>query len=224
MWGEIEKKMFNLNQTPFAVYISRLIILVIALTVHELAHAWSADWFGDDTPRLHGRLTLNPLAHLDLLGSLAFLVVGFGWAKPVPVNLYKLERENQYAPLWVALAGPLSNLALALIAAIPIRTGLISLAGGTGQFFPTGTQLISEFIFLNLILMLFNLIPISPLDGEKVLTYLLPPQSRGILDQLRPYGPMILLALLFIGPSLGINILSLLVGAPTRALFSILVG
>jgi Zn-dependent protease len=207
-----------------ATLISRAIILVIAFTAHEFAHAASADWFGDDTPRLNGRLTLNPLVHLDPLGSLLLLVAGFGWARPVPVNPYALERRNPYAPMWVALAGPLSNLLLAVLAAIPFRLGLVSLFGPSGEILPTPSQFLAEFIFLNLILLLFNLIPIFPLDGEKVLTYLLPADSRGTLEQIRPYGPMILMLLIFIGPWLGLDLLTLVIGQPVRALFSILIG
>jgi Zn-dependent protease len=201
-----------------------MITLVIAFTVHELAHAWTADYFGDDTPRLSGRLTWNPLAHLDPLGSVLILFAGFGWAKPVPINVAKLERESQYAPLWVALAGPFSNLALAAIAAIPFKFGLVSVFGASNAFFPTPSQFLTEFIFLNLILLFFNLIPIFPLDGEKVLTYLLPPQSRGFLVRMRPYGSFILLALIFVGPRMGIDLLSLVIGTPSQALFLLLVG
>lgn len=212
-----------LNLSP-ATLIARLIVLVIAFTVHELAHAWTADWFGDDTPRLSGRLTWNPLAHLDFMGSLLILVSGFGWAKPVPINLYALQRRNQYAPMWVALAGPVSNLLLAALAAIPIRLGLVPIFGAAGSLLPSASELLFEFITLNLILLLFNLIPLAPLDGEKVLTYLLPPASRATLDQLRPYGPMILLGLIFVGPWLGINLLGTLIGTPATFLFRILIG
>ncbi len=207
-----------------ATIISRMITLVIAFTVHELAHAWTADYFGDDTPRVNGRLSFNPLVHLDPLGSLLLLVAGFGWARPVPVNLYKLQRENEYAPVWVSLAGPVSNLVLAIIAAIPFRLGLVSIFGATSRFFPTPSQFLGEFIFLNLILLFFNLIPIAPLDGEKVLTYLLPTQSRGTLDQIRPYGPMLLLALIFVGPRIGFDLLGLLIWTPTQWLISLLLG
>lgn len=207
-----------------ATIISRAIILVIAFTAHEFAHAATADWFGDGTPRANGRLTLNPLVHLDPLGSLLILVTGFGWARPVPINPYALERRNPYAPMWVALAGPASNLLLAVLAAVPFQLGLITPFGPAGRIFPTLSQFMVEFIFLNLILLLFNLIPVFPLDGEKVLTYLLPPSSRGTLEQLRPYGPMILMLLIFVGPWLGLDILGLVIGRPVLALSSLLLG
>ena len=94
------------------------IVLGVAFSVHEFAHAWTANFFGDDTPRLNGRLTLNPLAHLDPIGTIMLFIAGFGWAKPVPVSLYALERRSPAAPMWVALAGPISNFLMALVAAI----------------------------------------------------------------------------------------------------------
>lgn len=208
-----------------ATLIARVIVLLLALPIHELAHAWTADWFGDDTPRLNGRISLNPLVHLDPLGSLMILVAGFGWAKPVPVNLYALERRNQYTPLWVAFAGPLSNLLLAVLATIPIRLGLVDIFGPPGTVFPTPSQLLFEFIWLNLILFVFNLIPIFPLDGEKVLTYLLPPNSqvRGIMDQLRPIGPMLLVLLIVVPRFSPINPLGWIIGVPVERLLSFLV-
>jgi Zn-dependent protease len=211
----------ELLTNPLAL-IPRLIVLVVALTVHEFAHAWSADRFGDDTPRQNGRLTLNPLVHLDPIGALVFLLAGFGWAKPVPVNLYALERNNRFAPVWVAFAGPLSNFLLALIVAIPFRLGLF-------DSLPLNVlELFAQFVWLNLVLMVFNLIPIFPLDGEKVLTYLLllAPESglRRLLDQVRPIGPMILMFMIFAGPLIGFNLIDTLVIVPVNAIFATLVG
>ncbi len=214
--------MFNL--TP-ATLISRLLVLVIAFTVHEFAHAAVADYFGDPTPRSEGRLTLNPLVHLDLFGSLMLLIAGFGWARPVRVNPYLLRRRSRWAELWVAFAGPLSNLLLALIAAIPFRLGLAHffLFGGN-IWFPTFSQFMTEFLFLNLVLMLFNLLPVAPLDGEKVLGELLPPQMAYRIEQIRPYGPAILLVLIFLLPYLGIDVLGLLIGWPASRMAFLLIG
>src|SRR5690606_1904095 len=146
--------MFDLNP---ATLISRVIVLVIAFTVHEFAHAWTADRFGDPTPRMNGRLTLNPLSHLDPVGSLLLLIAGFGWARPVPVNPYALGRRSDAALMWVSLAGPLSNLMLALLGAIPLRLGLVTFQGfGPISFLPTLYMLLTEFVFINLVLMLFN--------------------------------------------------------------------
>jgi Zn-dependent protease len=210
-----------------AVIFARIIVLIIAFTVHEFAHAWSATYFGDDTPRYNGRLTLNPLSHLDPIGSLMLLFVGFGWAKPVPVNPYVLRRHSSAALMLVALAGPLSNLIMAVLAAIPFRLGLISVANIPllpGQLIPHLPYLFYTFILINLILMLFNLLPIAPLDGDKILDYFLPPQLSQSLDSIRPYGPMILMAVVFLGPMLGIPILYYLVFSPTSILASILIG
>jgi Zn-dependent protease len=215
--------MFN-DITP-AILISRIIILVIAFTIHEFAHALTADYFGDDTPRLQGRLSLNPLVHLDPLGSLLLLAVGFGWARPVMVNPYALRRSSPAGPMLVAAAGPLSNLLMAVVAAIPVQAGLIALNNSSGRLFPTASQFISEFVFINLLLMLFNLIPLAPLDGEKVLYYFLPPAGQSLMDNLRPYSTTILLALLFIAPFfLRINIIGGLIGPPLNALFRLLLG
>jgi Zn-dependent protease len=205
--------------------ISRILVLIIAFTVHELAHAWTATFFGDDTPRMYGRLTLNPLAHLDPMGSLLLLVGGFGWAKPVPVNPYALARHSRSAPMLVALAGPLSNLLMAILAAIPFRLGLLSLfAPQASRFFPSVGGFLLEFIIINLVLMLFNLIPLAPLDGEKIADFFFPPSWGRVLDQIRPYGPVILLAIVFVGPLVGLPVISWIIGPPMRALFGLLLG
>jgi Zn-dependent protease len=213
--------MLGLN---ISTLIPRLFTLLTALTIHEFAHAWTADQMGDDTPRLHGRLTLNPLAHLDPLGSLMLILVGFGWAKPVPINPYALRRRSPSAVMLVSLAGPFSNLLLAVLGSIPFQIGLMApnFAVGGGVI-PNASSFLMEFIFLNLILAFFNLIPLAPLDGEKVAEFLLPPEGQDILRRLRPYGGMILLALLFIGPMLGFNLLNIIVGWPARQLLMFLV-
>jgi Zn-dependent protease len=210
---------------------ARMIVLVVALSVHEFAHAWTANYFGDDTPRLNGRLTLNPLAHLDPIGSLMILFARFGWAKPVPVNAYALMRRSPAALMLVALAGPLSNFLMAILAAVPFRAGLVSVFTAqfdayvrSGMLFPTGPQILWEFLTINLILMLFNLIPIAPLDGDKIADYFFPPSWGRALETIRPYGPMILLGVIFVGPMLGLPILSWIIGYPMQALVGLLVG
>jgi Zn-dependent protease len=205
--------LFNLDP---ATLIARLVVLVVALTFHEYAHAWVATQFGDPTPRQYGRLTLNPLAHLDPMGSFLLLFAGFGWAKPVPVNAYALQRQSSASLMWVSLAGPFSNLLLAIIAAIPIRLGLVH----TG-FFDT---FLLDFIYINLLLMLFNLIPLSPLDGEKIAEYFAPPPLARYFDAIRPYGWVILIAIVVLGPFLKINILGWIIDPPLHLLFSLLVG
>lgn len=216
--------MFDLN---LPTLLSRIIVLIVAFSVHEFAHAWAADRFGDGTPRFNGRLTLNPLAHLDPIGSLLLLVAGFGWAKPVPVNPVALERRSPAAMMWVSLAGPASNLLLAILAAIPFQFKLVSAFAdftSPGQIFPSPDKLLFEFVYINLILMLFNLIPLSPLDGEKVLYYFLPYSGQRFMDDLRPYGPMILLAVVFLGPYLGFDLLRNILGPPLQLLAGFLMG
>jgi Zn-dependent protease len=192
------------------VLISYIIILLTAFPVHEFAHAWVADRFGDDTPRVNGRLTLNPFAHLDPIGTIMMLIAGFGWAKPVPINPYVLHRRSSAAPMLVSLAGPMSNFLMAILAAIPFRLGLVSIYDihtVSTTFLPNFATFLSTFIEINLLLMLFNLIPLFPLDGEKVLAYFLPPAGQQVLENIRPFSPMILLAIVLILPYIGINLL-----------------
>jgi Zn-dependent protease len=216
-----------LNIDP-STLIARIIVLVVAFTVHEFSHAATADYFGDDTPRANGRLTLNPLAHLDPIGSLLLLVAGFGWAKPVPINPYALNRRSSAAVALVSFAGPLSNLFMAVFAAIPFRLGVVSLnaafiASSTSHLLPTIPQLLYTFIVINLILMLFNLIPLAPLDGEKIADYFFPPSWVRVMDQIRPYGPMILIAVIFVGPLVHLDIIGWIIDVPMQYLFRLLV-
>ena len=207
--------------------VASIIVLLVAFPLHEFAHAWTATQFGDDTPRLYGRLTLNPLRHLDPLGSLLLLFAGFGWAKPVPINPYVLERRSPAAVMWVSLAGPLTNFLLAVIAAIPFRLGLVSVAAGfapSAGLLPNFDKVMVWFIYINLLLALFNLIPLAPLDGEKIATYFLPPNIARYWDVIRPYGPMILLVLFAAGSFAGFDIIGRIIGPPLVFLFGLLVG
>lgn len=215
--------------TDPASIIARLIIIVFGFPIHEFAHAWTATQFGDNTPRMQGRLTLNPLAHLDVMGTLLVFLMGFGWAKPVQVNPYILSRHSRSAMMLVSVAGPLSNLLMAILAAIPFRIGLASTDALVSSSSVSGSQafismILYQFIIINLLLMLFNLIPLSPLDGEKVLEFFLPPNMVRIMDNIRPYAPYILLVLVFILPYFGINIIGRIIMPPLNALFGLLVG
>ncbi len=198
--------------------LARIVTLVIAFTVHEFSHAWTADRLGDPTPRAAGRLTLNPLVHLDVLGSILLVVAGFGWAKPVPVNPYILQRRTPAGMMIVAAAGPLSNMGLALLASVPFLLGLVSVSSSTLAV------LVADFIFLNLVLFFFNLIPIFPLDGEKVLAYFLPPSGQSLLAQIRPYGPILLAMLIVLSSRSGLNLLDLVVRGPALGISSLLIS
>lgn len=212
-----------LNLSP-SLIIARIITLLIAFTVHEFAHAWIARFFGDDTAEREGRLTLNPAAHLDLVGTLMLLVAGFGWARPVPVNPYVLRRRSPSAMMWVSAAGPLSNLLLAVVAAIPMRLRLVPMTANWPGFLPTPYEFLYVFISVNILLMLFNLIPLAPLDGEKVADFLFPPSWQRFMDRIRPYSPIILLALIFVLPMIGIDILGWVLYPAMNALMNLIIG
>ncbi len=196
--------MFNLSPS---LLISRVLTLIIALTVHEFSHAFIAYRFGDTTARDAGRLTLNPLKHLDVLGSLMLLLVGFGWAKPVPINPYALRRKSESAEMWVSLAGPASNLLLAVIAGLLLRLHLFPWQASSG-ILPSAADFFFTFMTINLVLMLFNLIPLAPLDGEKVLAFFLPSKWSNSFSQIQRYGPILLMVLLFVLPMVGVDIIS----------------
>lgn len=209
-----------------ATLISSIIVLLVAFPIHEFAHALTATWFGDDTPERNGRLTLNPLAHLDVMGSLLLLVAGFGWAKPVPVNPYTLERRAPSAMMWVSLAGPFSNLLLAILAAVPFKLGLVSAAAGLAPaagMLPSLDKVLVMFVYLNLALLFFNLIPLDPLDGAKILAYLLPADMARAYERIRPYSPIILLLLVIGGSLIGFSVLGTIIGPPINFLFRLLV-
>jgi Zn-dependent protease len=152
------------------------------------------------------------------------LFAGFGWARPVPINPYALRRRSPSATMWVSLAGPTSNLLLAILAAIPLRLGLIPIAFQTSGLFPTLSGFLLEFIIINLTLALFNLIPVSPLDGEKIADYLFPPAWVRFMDTIRPYGPIILLVLIFVLPTFGINLISWILSPILSFILRILLG
>lgn len=209
--------MFDFSLSQIVAY---AVILLVAFPAHELAHAWTADYFGDDTPRLQGRLTLNPLAHLDLFGSLLLLVAGFGWAKPVQVNPYLLSRQSRSAPAIVALAGPLMNFILGILGALPVWVGLVPYP----TTIPTGVSpfmILFTFSLINFVLFFFNLIPLFPLDGEKVLVQFVSPGWQVRLLKFRNYNFIPLLVVVFLLPRLGIPIFDWIVFGPAYWLFGL---
>ena len=172
-----------------AAAVALLLGLVVGVVVHEAAHAYSAYLLGDDTAYRAGRVTLNPAAHLDLLGSMMFLMAGFGWGKPTPVVTSKL-RGGVLGPVAVAAAGPLSNLLIVAVCAAlyqlpPFQSGYLEV-------------IVLLAAFGNALLFVFNLIPIPPLDGAKVIFPFLPRSLSGFVDFMNQYGPMILLVLVLL--------------------------
>ncbi|MEW6049450.1 MAG: site-2 protease family protein [Candidatus Zixiibacteriota bacterium] len=170
--------------------------ILFALTVHEFFHAWTAYRFGDTTARDLGRLTLNPLAHLDFFGTIMMFVsqFRFGWAKPVPVNPMNL-RNPRMADLWISAAGPLSNLGLGFIFGLIFRavnTASVQLPEAVGLF-------LFFSVMINVSLAFFNLIPLFPLDGSHILRNLLPPEYGPSLDRLDQFAPFILMLLIIVG-------------------------
>ncbi len=179
--------------------------VLLAIVLHEVAHGWVADKLGDDTARWMGRLTLNPLKHVDPLGTIvipvALLVMGapflFGYAKPVPVNFRKLHNPKRDM-VWVALAGPLTNLALALVS-VALLWLTVHLLAFASWFAEPLAMMCQASIIINVVLMIINLIPIPPLDGGRVATGLLPGPLAYQLARLEPYGFFIIVALLTLG-------------------------
>lgn len=185
---------FNLN-----FLLIQVPVILFALTVHEFCHAFVADKLGDDTAKRQGRLTLNPVAHLDVLGTILMFLVGFGWAKPVPVNSSNFTNPRR-GMLLVAIAGPISNFVMAIFAGIVLRF-VIPVVGGA-ELALSSSKVISVVIVMiiltlvyGLALAIFNMIPIAPLDGSRVLYGLLPEKYADSYSRFEPYGMIVLFAL-----------------------------
>lgn len=174
----------ELFNNPFAFF-SWLMALIVAITIHEFSHALAADRLGDPTPRVQGRLTLNPLAHLDPLGTLMIIIAQFGWGKPVIFDPFNLRHPRRDTAI-ISLAGPISNILLAM---------LLSFFIGLLDYWIIG--LLRPIIVMNVVLALFNLVPIHPLDGFKIVWGALPPEQAQKWQKLEPYGMIILLFCIF---------------------------
>jgi Zn-dependent protease len=199
------------GQASLEVLIAAAVALLVGLTFHEFSHALVADQLGDGRPRAMGRLTLNPIPHIDPIGAAMLLLAGFGWAKPVMVNPAALRGGRRGMAL-VAIAGPIANLVVAVVFAVVYR--LLDLAGMEGAF---GLRLVELIVRFNVLLAIFNLIPIPPLDGSNVLLAFLPPRQALQFQQYSPYGIFILL-LLIILPNSPLRILLGLTQPITEAL------
>ena len=186
-----------LPNIDIAQLLTGLAILICSLSVHEAAHAWAADRLGDSTARIRGRLSLNPAVHIDFIGTVVFPLIAIasglpliGWAKPVPVNTAELGPNWRQKFMMVAAAGPASNLALAIVAATLLPVLAIS---------PSVSSALRTTIFVNVLLAVFNMIPVPPLDGGNVLSGFLSGPMAEVFDRLRPYGFLLLYGLMLTG-------------------------
>ncbi len=199
------------SQDPIG-FVAFVIAIVLGITVHEFMHAYAATRLGDDTARLMGRLSLNPMAHLDPFGTLLIVLAGFGYGKPVPFNESRLR--SALGVSGVALAGPFANVVLAFVCALPLRFGDADLLGGTYGV------ILQQIVVWNCVLAVFNLLPIPPLDGANVVYGLLPPQQKYTWRTFQQYGPIVLLLLLFFGQ----RFLTLVVFGPAEFLINLFLG
>jgi Zn-dependent protease len=202
-FSQVGRNLNGLLDINVAQVVIAFVVLLFSLTIHETAHAWTADRLGDPTARLLGRVSLNPIVHADLVGTVIFpllAIVGgvplIGWAKPVPVNVSRLRHHRRDYVL-VAAAGPTSNVLLAFTAAVLLASVPVSpvVIGEPNVSAPIASML-SLAVRLNLLLAVFNMLPIPPLDGGNVLSGLLPRNLAAAFDQLRPYGFLLLYALI----------------------------
>ena len=184
---------------PLEYLVPVLLFLLLSLSVHEAAHAWTADRLGDPTARMLGRITLNPLSHIDWIGTVLFPLVSattglplIGWAKPVPVNMHNLKAPRRDFAL-IASAGPISNVLLAVAA-----TPLFMMIHGNGSI-ELSTILAAKFVVLNVSLAIFNMIPVPPLDGGNVLAGFVPESVASTIDRVRPFGIIVLYAIMLTG-------------------------
>jgi Zn-dependent protease len=211
----------------FTQIVGLLIALVFGITVHEFGHAAAATWLGDPLPRQQGRVTLEPAAHLDPMGSLMFVLAGFGWGRPVQFNPFALRMNPRQGSALVAIAGPTMNILLASLVAFIIRllpfifgksTTAIAFSSGPDAIL---LDLLSYIVFFNLVLAIFNLIPIPPLDGFSVLMGVLPAEMADWLRPLEQWGMFLLLAILLMDRYIGI--LDNLIGGPIQFLYQLLI-
>jgi Zn-dependent protease len=191
------------------VFLLWMTAILVALTVHEFSHALAASWLGDPTAQRMGRLSLNPLAHIDWFGLVALVLIGLGWGKPVPFNPYLL-RDQKWGPLYIGLAGPASNLILLVISGLLLRLTVPAL--GVDNLL---VIFLSLCFLINSALMLFNLLPLPPLDGSKIVLAVLHGHKwQTVRHWVEYYGPWVLMALIFMDMLLGVGPISLVLGWP----------
>jgi len=171
-------------------------VVIISLTIHEFSHAWAAHRLGDDTAKSMGRLTLNPIPHIDVIGLLAITFIHFGWAKPVPVDPYNLRGDPKRGFMLVSLAGPVSNLLLAPIAALVFNLYAYLIMAGLLPYNSTILEFLLQLVWINIALAILNLLPIPPLDGSRILAGVLP---GNFVQSLETYGAVLILGLAIFG-------------------------
>ncbi len=211
--------------TNYSNILSLLPGFIIGLTFHEFSHAYVATRLGDPTARAMGRLTLNPIAHLDLFGTLMLVFAGFGWAKPVPVDVSQL-RSPRRDMAFIALAGPVSNVVLALLIGLGLRIAYPEgfAAAQSSSLTSTMIWICVQAVWINVILAAFNLIPIPPLDGSRILAGIVPEQWNRGYEQFERIGPMLLIGLVLLASFSGISIFNRLVSPIARPLLSFILG
>jgi Zn-dependent protease len=190
--------------------IAIIVALVVGITFHEFSHAFVADQLGDHRPRALGRVSLNPAAHIEPLGAIFFLIAGFGWGRPVPVNAYAL-RPGRIGMAYVAAAGPIANLVVASVFAVVFR--VLALTGAIDASADFAGDLLYFIVFFNVALGLFNLLPIPPLDGYNLVLPFLPPRTAFMVQRYAAYGVLALLVLIVLSYGRGGGPLAWLFGA-----------
>ena len=227
---------FDLLETDISLFLTFFGAVVLALLIgiafHEFSHALAATALGDPTARNLGRLSLDPRVHLDPFGTLLLFLAGFGWGKPVPINPYRLRNGPRTGMAVVAAAGPVSNLLMATLLSVPLRLGwanwhnpfaVISSTAGWGTADYVGLFL-SAAVLLNVILAVFNFLPVAPLDGFKVAVGLLPVNLARPVAQMERYGILILMGIFFFGPVIGIDFFGWVVAPAVEGIAGRLIG
>ncbi len=224
--------LLNVSILAFFVFFGAVVVaLVMGISFHEFSHAFAANALGDPMPKALGRLSLNPVVHLDPMGTVLLLLGGFGWGKPVPVNPNRFRGRARSGMAVVAAAGPLANLLMAVVFAIPIRNGFVPLRTpfNVAGFSSWATDdylglFFTSLVIFNIILFVFNLLPLAPLDGFRVAVGVLPREPAQLLARMEPWGPGVLFILIALPFLTGVSIIGKVMFPAVSGLVSALVG